>query len=56
MKILIDSAIDVTVVLLLAFAALPLLRRQSAALRHLVLAAALIGAATLPLIGSWLPV
>ncbi len=55
MNLLVKSAIDVAVVLLLAFAALPLLRRQSAALRHLVLSAALICAAVLPVVALWLP-
>jgi TonB family protein len=55
MDLLIASAFDVTATLALAFAAMPLLRRQSAALRHCVLAIALVSGAVLPLIEPVLP-
>lgn len=52
---LVVSAIDVTIILVLALAAMRLLRRQSAALRHCVLAAMLVGGALLPFIEPVLP-
>jgi TonB family protein len=55
MTVLAVGAINVTILLLLVFAAMPLLRRQSAALRHCVLATALVSAALLPLVGPMLP-
>ncbi|HWF84226.1 MAG TPA: M56 family metallopeptidase [Vicinamibacterales bacterium] len=55
MSLLLNAAIKVSVILLAGFAAAALLRRHSAALRHWVLAAALICAAATPLLEVIVP-
>lgn len=55
MNLLVDSTIKVSVVVLLAFAAPALLRRQSAALRHWVLSVGIVCAAAMPLLGLVVP-
>jgi TonB family protein len=52
---LLDRAIEVALILGLALAAMPLLARRSAALRHWVLTTAVIGAAAAPLLGLIAP-
>ncbi len=52
---LLDLAVRATVVLLLAWIAASLLRRASAATRHLVWSAAIAGVLALPLLGAALP-
>jgi TonB family protein len=51
----VDSIVRGTLLLLLALACMPALGRQSAALRHLVLAVALAGALLAPMIGPLVP-
>jgi TonB family protein len=53
MNPLVDTALKVSVVILIALAAAVLLRRRSAALRHRVLAAAIVCAALMPA-GRWI--
>ena len=57
MSLLLESTIKVSLILLLALALMPLLRRRSAALRHWVLSASLLCAAVSPLaqlvVPSW---
>jgi TonB family protein len=55
MSLLVEGAIDITLVLLLALAILPALGQQTAALRHTVLAAALASAAMVAAIQPVLP-
>ena len=55
MTTLLAIAIDVAVVLLVALVAVTVMRRQSAALRHVILAVALVAAALLPLLELTLP-
>lgn len=55
MTFLVAVVVDVTVILVAALAACPLLRRRSAALRHAVLASALAAAAVVPLLETMLP-
>ena len=52
---MLDSAIKVTVLVALALGLNEILRVRSAALRHCVLAAALGGAMTMPLVGRLVP-
>ena len=57
MTLLVETTVKVSLILLLALAVLPLLRRRSAALRHWVLSASLLCAAVTPLaqlaVPSW---
>src|SRR5262245_4233893 len=55
MMFLAASALKAGVIVAVALLMLPLLRRQSAALRHSVLAAAILGAGSLPIIGLAMP-
>ncbi len=55
MSLLLDAIVKPSLVLVLALAAMPLLRNRSAALRHAVLAAALLCAAAVPLAGRLVP-
>lgn len=55
MTLLAASVVDITLVLLVVLLALTLLRRCSAALRHAVLAVAILAAAATPLLERWLP-
>ncbi len=55
MSLLLEAAIESSLVLLAAFAVLPLLRTRPAALRHAVLAAALACATAAPAIGRAVP-
>ena len=55
MTFLLDCALRASVVLGIALAALPLMRRQSAALRHSVLAAAIVCSLTVPVIAFVVP-
>ena len=50
MTFLLDCALRTSVVISLALAALPLMRRQSAALRHSVLAAAIVCSLAVPVL------
>ena len=56
LAILLDSAFKITLLLLAAHLIAMILRRRSAAERHLVWLAALAGALVLPLIGRLMPV
>ncbi len=53
--VLFDSALKVCVVMLVGLVATALLRRQSAALRHSVLSAGILGAAVTPLLSTVVP-
>jgi TonB family protein len=55
MNLLLDVILKPSMVLLLALVAMPLLRGRSAALRHAILAAALLCAAIVPLVGAVAP-
>jgi TonB family protein len=55
MNLLLDALVKPSVVLLLALAVMPVLRHRSAALRHVVLAAALLCAAVVPFAGAVVP-
>jgi TonB family protein len=55
MSLLLESAIKGSLIVLMGLAVLPLLRKQAAALRHWVLAAALVCAATAPVATRALP-
>jgi len=55
MSILLEGAIESSVILLLALGLMPILRGRSAALRHGVLTAALVCAAAAPLLGRVVP-
>lgn len=55
MSLLLDLIVKPSIVLVLALAAMPLLRQRSAALRHAVLAAALLCAAGVPFAGPLVP-
>ena len=55
MNLLLDVWLKPSVVLLLALAVMPLLRNRSAALRHAILAAALLCAAVVPFVGTVVP-
>jgi TonB family protein len=55
MNVLVNGAIASSLILLVTLAAMPLLRRRPAALRHGVLAAALACAAIAPVVGQWIP-
>ena len=55
MTALLSIAIDVAIVATVALLAVALMRRQSAALRHLVLSAAFVAAALMPLLEAALP-
>ncbi len=55
MTFLLDSTIKVSVILLIALTAMGLMRRQSAAFRHWVLAAAIFCAAVMPWLGIVVP-
>ena len=55
MSLLLDLIVKPSIVLVLALAAMPLLRQRSAALRHAVLAAALVCAAAVPFAGPLVP-
>ena len=55
MSLLLDLIVKPSIVLVLALAAMPLLRQRSAALRHAVLAAALLCAAAVPFAGPLVP-
>jgi TonB family protein len=54
-ELLLESTVKTSIVVLFALAAVSLLRRQSAAVRHCILAAAIAGAALTPVFGSLLP-
>src|SRR5215470_2217775 len=55
MIFVLDCALRASVVLSVALAALPLMRRQSAALRHSVLAAAIVCSLAVPVIAVVVP-
>jgi TonB family protein len=55
MSLLLEAVVKSSLILLLALAAMPLLRSRSAALRHAVLSAALMCAAIVPLVGRLVP-
>jgi TonB family protein len=55
MSLLLEAVVKSSLILLLALAAMPLLRSRSAALRHTVLSAALMCAAIVPLVGRLVP-
>lgn len=55
MILLVESALKVALILLLALVVMPLLRNRAAALRHWVLAATLICAAAAPIAGAAMP-
>src|SRR5215472_9972669 len=55
MIFLLDCALRASIVLGVALAALPLMRRQSAALRHSVLAAAIVCSLAVPMIALVVP-
>ena len=55
MSLLLAISIKVTAILVMALAALPLLRRQSAATRHWILATAIAGALLVPALGLIVP-
>ena len=54
MSLLFDSTVKVSFIVLMALAAAELLRRQSAAVRHWVLAVAIVCAVVTPLVGLML--
>jgi len=55
MILLVESAIKVALIVLVALAFMPLLRKQTAALRHWILGAALVCAAAAPIGGAVMP-
>jgi TonB family protein len=55
MILLIDGAVEASLILLAALVSMPLLRKSSAALRHWVLAAAVLCAAVAPVVSAALP-
>ena len=55
MTLLLETAVRVSLVIVLALAVLALLRRRSAAMRHWILAAAIVCAATMPALQSVAP-
>ena len=56
MRLVAASAIDVAIVMAIALVATSLLRRRSAALRHWILAAAIVAATLMPILEAVLPV
>ncbi len=55
MILLVESAIKVAIIVLVALACLPLLRKRPAALRHWLLAAAIVCGATAPVVSLAIP-
>lgn len=53
---MLESTLETSLIVLLALAVLPLLRRRTAAFRHWVLAASILCAAAAPLVGPFVPV
>src|SRR5437762_4335329 len=53
--LLLETTVKTSIVILIALGAQSLLRRQSAALRHWILASAILGAAVIPVAGPLVP-
>ena len=51
--LLLETTVKTSIVILIALGAQSLLRRQSAALRHWILASAILGAAVIPCSDTW---
>jgi TonB family protein len=54
-ELLLESTVKTSIVVLIALAAVSLLRRQSAAVRHWILASAILCAALIPVLGALVP-